>query len=200
MAVRQAAAVAKARGSMPGDLGRLAQEAVRSRVDWRSVLIRFAQQAARDDYSWSRPNPRYFAAGLYLPSLRSEAMGPLVVAIDTSGSIDNVLLGQFEAEVRAIAEDLRPARVHVLSCDAEVRRHDVFEKDDPITVVPGVGGGGTDFRPVFEAVDGLEDAPAAIVYLTDLAGTFPEKEPQVPVLWATTSQRQAPFGETVAVE
>ena len=59
------------------------------------------------------------------------------------------------------------------------------------------GGGGTDFRPVFAALEEQGEAPAALVYLTDLCGPFPEVEPDFPVLWVSTSDREAPFGETV---
>jgi predicted metal-dependent peptidase len=200
-AVQQAAQAAKARGSLSGDLERAAKAVAEARVDWRSVLRRFVQQVARADYSWTRPNPRYLARGLYLPALRSEEMGPVVVAIDTSGSIDAVLLDQFGGELRAIAEDLRPERVHVIYCDSAVRRIDTFERGEPIELHPA-GGGGTAFSPVFEAVDDLEDVPSCVVYLTDLDGTFPESAPPMPVLWASTSgpDDEVPFGEVVPVQ
>lgn len=125
-------------------------------------------------------------------------MGPVLVAIDTSGSIDDVLLKQFASELRSIASETRPARVHVVYCDARIGRHDVFERDDLLELHP-IGGGGTDFRPVFELAAKLDEAPVAIVYLTDLDGTFPNQAPEIPTLWATPNRKQAPFGETVSL-
>jgi len=197
-AVQQAAAAAKARGALPGQLDRFAKESKEARVDWRSILRRFIQETASADYSWTRPNRRYVSHGLYLPALYSEEMGPIAVAIDTSGSIDQVLLEQFRAEVQAVVDEMRPRRTHVLFCDATLQRHDVFERDDVIEFNPA-GGGGTDFRPVFEELRALEEAPACVVYLTDLDGTFPEVAPEVQVLWASTGSDSAPFGEVVAV-
>lgn len=196
-AVQQAAKVAKGRGELPGALDEFAKEAKRSRVDWKSVLRRFVQQAARADYSWTRPNPRFVAHGLYMPSLRSEEMGEIIVAVDTSASIDTVLLEQFAGEIVGIVEDLKPERLRVIYCDRHVHKVDEFERGDPIEI-RAVGRGGTDLRPPFHTVDALGVAPACFIYLTDLDGTFPDHEPAYPVLWATDNKtRTAPFGEVV---
>jgi predicted metal-dependent peptidase len=63
-----------------------------------------------------------------------------------------------------------------------------------------VGGGGTDFRPVFNRItdDGLK--PDAIVYFTDMLGTFPDKDPGYPVIWGDIYGRiKPPFGDLVHV-
>lgn len=200
-AVQQAAAAAKGRGHLPASLARLAQQAAQPKVDWRSVLHRFVQQAAREDYSWRTPNPRYLPGGLYLPALRSETVGPIAVAVDTSGSIDAVLLAQFAAELRSVVDDVRPARVHVIWCDAKVHRVDTFERDDVIELKP-VGGGGTSHVPVMNLVDAMEEPPVALICLTDLATAHRPEPPLMPVLWAATNPGAAPvpYGEVVAVE
>ena len=195
-AVQQAAAVAEGRGELPGALRRFAKDAVAPAVDWRSVLHRFASETARADYSWTRPSARYLARGLYLPALYSVDMGRIVVAVDVSGSVDEVLLTKFAAELNAIASELRPAEVEVIYCDARVQGRESFLPGDTIEL-HACGGGGTDFRPVFDAV---EEAPACLVFLTDLYGRFPEEAPEYPVLWASTSRATAPWGETVRVD
>lgn len=194
-AVQQAANVAKARGNLPGELDRFAKAAAAPAVDWKSVLARFAQQAAKADYTWRQPSTRYLARGLYLPALRSESMGRIAIAVDTSGSVDDVQLSQFSAEINAIAAELKPEAIDVLYCDRRINRRETFEAGDVVTLKP-CGGGGTDFRPVFEALE-ADDAPACLVYLTDLDGPFPSEAPAYPVLWAATSHDVAPFGETV---
>jgi predicted metal-dependent peptidase len=198
IAVQQAARAAQARGDLPAGLARFASDQARPRVDWRSALRRLVQQA-RADYSWRLPNARYVARGLYMPALRNEEMGPIAVAIDTSGSIDEALLAQFAAELQAAVDDASPARVHVLYCDARIHRVDTFERGETVEVNPA-GGGGTDFRPVFDWLDTCEETPAALVYLTDLDGRFPSETPEIPTLWATTTDYVAPFGETLRIE
>lgn len=190
----QAKNIAQAQGKLPGSLKRELDKLTETRVDWRSLLRRYVQEIVKADYSWSKPNPRYFASGLFLPALHSIACGRLVVAIDTSGSIDTVLLAQFASEVQAIAAELQPSSVDVMYCDTKVHRVDTFERNEPITM-QAEGGGGTSFAPVFDAID---ESPACLIYFTDLYGSFPDVAPEYPVIWAVSSGKtDVPFGDVV---
>ena len=197
--VRQAATAAKAAGHLPLHCERWCETVLRPLVDWRSVLRQFVQVLAREDYVWSRPNRRTVPTGLYLPSLHSEATGPIAVVVDTSGSIDGPILNQFASELRAIAEDAHPARIHVLYADAAVQGIEVFDDGDPITLTAR-GGGGTNFRPALDAIEAFEEPVGCIVYLTDLQGSHRRRAPEVPLLWVTpTHGARAPYGEVVTM-
>lgn len=201
-AMIQAAHAAASVGKLPASLQRLVGEALKPKVPWRAILRRFVQEASRVDYSWSVPNRRYAHAGLYLPSLRSPEMGPIAVGVDTSGSIDLPLLRQFVSELRAVIEEARPLRTHVYWADCKVHKSECWERDDVLGEIQPVGGGGTDFRPVFDAVTQLPEPPVCVIYLTDLAGTFPSNPPEFPVLWATPTTSApvpVPFGEVVEI-
>ncbi len=102
VAIVQAEQAAKCRGELPAGLGRAVDRVVRPAADWKAVLRAFVSQHARNDYSWSRPNRRFLAQGLYLPGLRSEELGDVVLAVDTSGSVGATELGVFAAEAEAI--------------------------------------------------------------------------------------------------
>lgn len=200
VATLQAAAVGKAAGKLAGALDRLAEGIRKPAVDWRDALRRFVTQAAQDDFSWSHPNRRYVAMGLYLPSRRSLKLGELVVAVDTSDSIDGRVLAQFQAELNAILDDARPAGVHVVYCNTRVQGSPRYHgpEDWPVEL-EAKGGGGTAFAPVFDWVAEAGLAPAALVYLTDLEGPSPGEEPAYPVLWCSTGREQAAWGEVVKV-
>ena len=197
--VKQAAQAAQTYGKLPVGCERFIDQATRPRIDWRSILRRFVQASAREDYTWSRPNRRYLAQGLYLPSLHSESVGPVAVAVDTSGSIDGVTLNQFSAELNAIVEDVRPVRTHVIYCDAAVHGVDTFEADEPIQMTPK-GGGGTAFGPALAAAEALDEPPCCVVYLTDLCGAHRAQAPEMPLLWVTIGETLAPYGEVVKLE
>jgi predicted metal-dependent peptidase len=192
--------VAIGQGKMPGGLRRTIAGAAHQTTDWTSVLLRYAQEQCTADYSWSYPNRRYTGHGIYLPGLRSKRCGRIAVGVDTSGSIDEVLLAQFGAAIQAIVDAVEPTAVDVFYCDAAVNHTVTFEPGDPIVLEPH-GGGGTDFRPVFEAIE-QGDTPTVAVYLTDLYGTFPDVEPGYPVIWAVAgnAQHTPPFGERVDIE
>lgn len=200
VATIQAAQVAKAQGKLPASLELFIGEITRPKIDWKSELRRFIQQAARNDYSWKRPNPRYMASGLYLPSLHSEQMPAIVVAVDTSGSIGHAELNAFASEINGIADEARPETIHVVYCDAKVAHVDKFEAGEQIVINPK-GGGGTDFAPVFEYVAEQGIEPACLIYLTDLCGSFPRQAPDYPTLWVSTERdMEVPFGETLPLE
>jgi predicted metal-dependent peptidase len=196
IATAQAEATAKAMGLGAGDAARAIREQVAPKLDWRDVLRRYLSAAAKSDYAWTPPNRRHIARGLYLPSLRSDTLGPVVVAVDTSGSIDDATLAAFSAEIAAILDDAAPEAVHVVYCDAAVKATERFEPGDPVHLSPQ-GGGGTAFRPVFDWVAQADIQPVCALYLTDLDGEDCGEAPDYPVLWASTFRSTAPFGEVI---
>lgn len=203
VAVLQAAKAAQMRGAMPGSLQAMVGEAVEPIVDWRSILHRFAQQASPTDFSFAMPNRRYLHLGLYLPALHEPVVGDAVFVRDSSGSVFDETQGQFDAEILAVNDSLRPRRLIVMDCDVRVTQVQIFERGDPIDLLPVRGGGGTAFIEPFARVaqEGID--PAFLVYLTDMDGRFPDEAPGFPVLWASTTPlrraKQAPFGEMMEV-
>ena len=197
-AVHEAVAVARMAGKTPVGVDRALRQMAEAKVDWRDRFQRAFASTIPNDYSWMRPNRRLIHAGLYLPGISREGVGELVIAIDCSGSINERQLGQFAGEVNALIEEHRPEKVHLLYFDTLIHRHDVYSCGETVTLTP-VGGGGTDFAPVFEYVEQQGLDPQALVFLSDLYGAFPEREPHYPVIWVSTSSQVAPFGETIPV-
>jgi predicted metal-dependent peptidase len=199
VATVRAAQAAKMHGKLPASLERLIDGIVNPKVDWRTTLQHLVQQAlAKDDYSWKMPNSRYVASGLYLPSLQSERIPPMVIAVDTSGSIGSTELAEFSAEINAIAAQCKPESIVVIYCDARVNRIEEYEPGDYIELKP-VGGGGTNFKPAFTYVEDQALEPCVLIYLTDMHGSFPECAPEYPVIWASTTDQGAPFGSVVNI-
>jgi predicted metal-dependent peptidase len=199
IAVEQAENVAKLAGKMPAGATRSVEASKAAQVDWRELLRRAWSETIPADYSWTRPNRRHVWTGLYLPGIVCEGVGEICIAVDCSGSINNRQLGLFEAEIRSILAGQQPRLVHILYFDTEVQKYETFQAGQPVALT-AVGGGGTDFRPCFSWLADRGIQPQTMVFLTDLWGTFPEKVPPYPVLWASTETRQAPFGQVIPME
>ena len=202
VAAEQAARVAKAAGKMSGSLERTLQNARKSIVDWRQELREFIEQTVPSDYSWQSPNRRYIQYNVYLPSVTKEGFGTLAIGIDTSGSIDERVLSIFAAELNSICSDLKPEKVVILYCDAEVKNVQECAPDEEIKFKPA-GGGGTLFQPVFDAVNKWEEPPKALLYFTDMYnGDSQLTEPSYPVLWVTglDCTVNEPFGRMIRID
>jgi len=198
IAADQAIRSAKACGHEPANIDRPLAESRESKQDWRAILRDFIAARMPSDYRWNPPNRRYVASGLYLPSVERSGLGTIVIAVDTSGSIGEEELEQFAGEISAISDEAQPEKIHVVYCDAAVQPAQEFGPSETVQLEPK-GGGGTDFRPVFQWVEENRIDAVCLVYLTDLCCHSYPDPPDYPVLWVTESRRTAPFGETVRI-
>jgi len=177
-------------GRLPGSARRLLDELLRPWVDWREQLRRFLGQRLGEQRLWTTPDRRHLARGAWLPGRHRRARR-VAVALDTSGSTRHAvqaLMGELIGIVRAASAD---DRLRVLVFDAIVQSDETVRSGAPTQTLRRTrGGGGTDFRPVFQTLKG--DPPDALVLLTDGAGPAPVSSPGYPVVWALCRSGQAP--------
>jgi len=201
VAVTQAAQLERAQGDLSAELDRAVKDMLEPKADWRELLRQFMEAIAKSDYSWTPPNRRFAHEGVYLPGMRSETLPPIVVAVDTSGSVRQEDLDQFAAELTVILEEARPEELHVVYCDSQLKGVQTFEPDDEIDL-KAKGGGGTSFIPPFDWVEDNDIEPVCLIYLTDLESSrFPD-DPGYPVLWGVYggNTSQPPFGDVVELD
>jgi predicted metal-dependent peptidase len=187
-------------GHVPGEVLRAFGAAPR-RGDWRRELRRLACAArTRDEHDARRPDRRWAALGFAVPTLVGERAGTVVVALDTSASIDDALLAAQVAELRGIAREAEELRLVV--ADAAV--HEVVGLDGLeawLRAGRARGGGGTDHRAVFEWVRRAGLRPDLFIGLTDLFGPLPERAPGYPVLWVVPPRHgPVPWGRALVTE
>ena len=113
-----------------------------------------------------------------------------VIAIDTSGSTSGELVQKFIQKtyniLRSTESFYSRINLHLIQCDAEIQEHvkitNQKEFDEYLKTMRIHGLGGTDFRPVFDMVDGLIRQKEltdlkGMIYFTDGYGTFPQRRP-----------------------
>lgn len=196
-----AARMAKACGDGSALVARILNGGLEPKASWSDVLRHIMTAAARDDYTYRKVNKRFLGSGIYMPSLYSDGIGGLVVAIDTSGSMGQRELDQIATELHAIVEDTNPEWVEVVYCDSAIAHHERFQRGDAL-VLKAHGGGGTSFVPVFDYVQQMGEQIAALIYFTDLCGDVNSvTPPEYPVIWGVTYGHYSavPFGEVVEV-
>ncbi|MEM3711037.1 MAG: VWA-like domain-containing protein [Thermoprotei archaeon] len=189
----------------------------KSMVDWQSILERYVTRISYTDYRmppFKRGElyiPRVIGIEqpewLYLPTLSQRTI-KIVIAIDTSGSIEEVAYTVFIHEMLRIV-NMPNVRGTLIFCYKEITYVNDFPPA-PFTsdFAAHIKTGGTDFRPVFKYIqDNLNNDIDLLIYLTDLFGPFPKQQPPYQVLWATITPPEklkeekikVPFGDILYI-
>ena len=191
---------AKARGETLSGLVDELEQASHEPVDYSEFLRQFAvpgevMRLSDDEFDYV-----YYTYGIDLygnvPLIEpleyreEKRVREFVIAIDTSGSVRGEIVRDFVNATFDILKSTESfhSKVHVriLQCDTEVRSEDVITSLDELRdwgrSMKLLGGGGTDFRPVFRHVDALIEAGefsnmVGLVYFTDGWGEYPDYMP-----------------------
>ena len=114
----------------------------------------------------------------------------LVVAVDTSGSMDSVDLRKAVNEIFEMLKNTRH-KVTIIECDAKLQRaYELERPSDMKTVFKGRGG--TKFSPVFKYIREHDLRNALLVYFTDGGGeeVLEEKPVNKNTLWVLTGKKE----------
>lgn len=187
--------MAKRQSAMPTGIERLSKKVITNSADWRFLLYSAINRHMRNDYAFMPPNKKFLHLGVALPSLRSDTLS-LCVAIDSSGSINEELLSAFLSEFENIMQSFPAVKIEMLIADAKVQGHYTFQSSQPMKYSIK-GGGGTDFRPVFDYIEANLPMTSMLLYFTDGDGSFPKKAPYYEVIWALSRKSKIPFGKVV---
>lgn len=199
-------------GVVSGDSAIELQALLEPKADWREVLRRFMAKLSKYDYSWEKPNRRFVAQNLYLPSSvpqGPDGMGGMVIIIDASGSMPIDKLKQAMTELRSIADELKPDFIHFMVHDTEIVFSERLGGNDEIETTVVHAGGGTSITPASEATQliAMNERVDCAVWFTDLLFSESDIErardewPEVvPLVWIDYLGRNTkPFGEELVV-
>ena len=209
-AIEAALREAKVRGTEPAWmkelLGKLGE--LEPKVDWRRKLAHLFRLMAgsMSELTYSQPNRWSMVTGssVVMPGELRYGVDKVVLAVDTSGSMDAELLRRAFAEVRYLTLAAQPDRVVLVQCDTEVQSEETLTAQELVhrRDIEAKGRGGTAFQPVFDLVREKHADAQMIVYFTDGYGDNPT-DPGVPVLWVVINDDgylSARFGGIVHVK
>lgn len=185
------------KGEAPSHMERFFRLDFLSKIDWRDELKSALDRYFRDDYVLIPPNKKFLSQGIYLPSTTSQTFR-LVIAVDSSGSVDDELLSQFLSEVNFLMSLVSHYQIELIVCDDKIHSHRTFYSGESLEC-DAKGGSGTDFRPVFEFVRNEFDDVKLLLYFTDLEGRFPTEIPSYNVKWVSPKETSVPFGELIVL-
>jgi predicted metal-dependent peptidase len=193
---------AKLRGQLPANLDRAFNKRLQPKADWRDLyMLAVSRKIGNDRYTWDILNQQLAYRRIGAPGRTSYGCDLVVIAVDTSGSINQRTLDVFLAETTALLEQAKPKRVIFAQCDAQIHEWETIEGTDDLFGRKLKGGGGSRTEPVFERIDAEGLNPDMLVYLTDLFVSYPAQAPNYPVVWGAVDRHDnvPPFGELVDV-
>ena len=173
----------KSTGSLPAEMKKRIDDIKnRKRVlpvaDWRRYMRRYLGNEFTEIHRKSRKRPsKRFPDAM---GNRHQRKSNVLVAIDTSGSIDMPEYNEFFTQIKTLAEK---ASFHVVECDTQICHEYDFNGIVPQNVH---GGGGTAFNEPVNLFLQNKDKYDALVYFTDGYGDVPKNTPK-DTLWVISS-------------
>ena len=192
-------------GRMGSKMPRAIEELLAPKIDWRHELRDFVTSSTKgsEEFTWRRFNKRLMANDIYMPSLETNSVGELIIAIDTSGSIGSLELTEFASELASICSVCSPSGVRVLWWDTEVHGEQKFEPsqyENIAKLLKPLGGGGTHVSSVSEYINKHKIVAEGVIVFTD---GYVENDIQwnisAPTMWLVTQNEnlKVPSGKII---
>ncbi len=173
------------RGRDLSNYKRVLDDILQSKLPWREILRQYLTPLFDSTRKWLPPNRRYVHKRIYLPSIQKKDQLKIVIAVDTSGSTNGPIVAKFVSEVYSILNSFGNYQLRLIQCDMNIHQDMIFDSDRPFQIEKFslLGGGGTDFFPVFDRLKKEREQPAILLFLTDGYGPAPKNPPKYPVIW-----------------
>jgi len=111
-------------------------------LPWHRILYEHLQDSLVDEVTWTRPNRRYLASGMYLPA-RNCSPNPiehLAIYIDTSGSVRDSDVAVFIHEIKSIVDTLAIDRCSIHTFNISIEQSFELQDDPNLNRLKGYGG------------------------------------------------------------
>lgn len=169
-------------GLLPAGLQTLLTEVTerfQTKVNWKRMLKLFAESSRKTfvNNTLKRPSKRYGTN----PGIKIRSKQKLLIALDTSGSIDENQLKVFFDEVYHIWK--QSSEIMIVECDTIIQKQYIYKGKTPEITS---GGGGTCFDDPINYAN-TQYRPDALIYFTDGFGPKPIYKSRCPILWMITS-------------
>lgn len=183
-------------GTIPGELEIYLDQLLKPKLPWNRILQRYLHSLCKADYSFRKPNKRFFPEH-YLPSLFSERLMDIEVAVDISGSVTPHEFRTFVSEVASIFRMMQPEKITLIQFDTEIKSVTETKNIKELLDIQFKGRGGTLISPVLERAN--EVKPQLQLIFTDGRFKFKGDTTKVNTLWLihNNSEFKAPFGKVI---
>ena len=183
-------------GTIPGEIEVFIDSLLSPKLPWQTILSRYLRSTNKSDYTFKKPNRR-FMPKMYLPSLQSQALENLTIAMDTSGSVSDKDFTYFVSELYSILRMMKPKKMTLVRFDTQITEVSDVSTVNELKNTVFTGRGGTDPTEVIEWIN--KTKPKLTLIFTD--GEFNKLgvSTKHPVIWLIHNNPDfvAPFGSAI---
>lgn len=186
-------------GTIPGDIQIFLDRLLKPKLPWNRLLQKYLHTFSKNDYSFRKPNRRFFPKH-HLPSLYSENLMDIAVAVDTSGSVSDQEFNRFVTETASILKMMKPEKITVVQFDTAIKSTKEIRNIRDLMGIQFTGRGGTRIAPVIEWAN--KTKPQLLLVFSDGRFRFYDNKANSKTLWLihNNQQFQAPFGKVIHYE
>lgn len=167
-------------GTIPGDLELFINGLLNPKLPWQKILRKYLTTFSKTDYSFKRPNRRYFPDH-YLPSMNSYSLMDITVAVDISVSVSDEDFKTFISEIAGIFKMMKPRKITLIQFDTTIKSIDELKGFNDLMKVKFVGRGGTDIQELINWTN--QNKPQLLMVFTDGDFHFKSASTKQNVLW-----------------
>ena len=183
-------------GTIPGDIEIFLNKLLNPVLPWQTILRKYMQAFNKTNYSWRKPNRRYFPEH-YLPTMYGESLMNIAIAVDASGSVSDTDFLQFVSETHTIIKAFQPKEITLIQFDTDIRSVDIVKSTQELSKVVFTGRGGTCIEPVLEWAN--THKPQLLLVFTDGEFNFSNTTCKSNIVWLIHNNPvwKAPFGKVI---
>lgn len=173
----------KQRGTIPGELTEIIEKLTKPKPEifnWKAYFRRMLGSIYDINIKLTRKKPSKRFDGS--AGIKHKKKVSILVAVDTSGSVNDHELQDFFSEINHIHR--AGGRVTIIQCDTQITQVSEY---DGINIPKITGRGGTDFQPPIDYYLEHKHEYEALIYFTDGFAPVPTNAPNG-MIWIITSQ------------
>ena len=183
-------------GTIPGEIQIFLDGLLKPKLPWTMILFRYLKALTRSDYSFRKPNRRYFPTH-YLPTLYSEKVIDLTICVDASASVADKEFHQFVSEIASTFKMMKPDNITLVQFDYGIRSINKIKSIRDLMNCEFHGRGGTDISEIVQHVN--KTKPQLTLVFTDGDFRFYNDQMKHDVIWLIHNNKgfTAPYGKVI---
>jgi len=184
---------------IPENVIQIIKEFTEPKINWKTLIETSLLSTIKSDFTWLRSSRKSWHLDAILPGMDRDEMIDIVVFYDASGSITDDMLKEQISEVKGITEQFPNFKITLGTFDTKVHNVQIYTSDnlDDIVDYKIHGGGGTDFKCMFDYLKNNDILPDQMIVFTDGLPWDSWGDPNyTDVVWVLhgTTEIEPPFG------